>query len=36
MEVKKEMTIETRGGRSTFVVTPEMGNVVFRKSTLFS
>jgi hypothetical protein len=32
MEVKKEITIDTKGGRSTFVVTPDMGKVMFRKS----
>jgi hypothetical protein len=33
MEVKKEMTSDTSGGRSRLVVTPEMGNVMFKKST---
>jgi hypothetical protein len=33
MEVKNEITRETSGGRSTLVVTPDTGNVMFRKST---
>jgi hypothetical protein len=32
MEVKKEITKDTSGGRRTFVVTPDMGNVMLRKS----
>jgi hypothetical protein len=32
MEVKKDMISETSGGSSTFVVTPEMGNVMVKKS----
>jgi hypothetical protein len=32
MEVKKEITMDTRGGRRTFVVTPDMGNVMLRNS----
>jgi hypothetical protein len=32
MEVKKEMTSETSGGRSRLVVTPEIGKVMFKKS----
>ena len=32
MEVKKEMTIETRGGSRMLVVTPETGKVMFNRS----
>jgi hypothetical protein len=32
MEVKKDMMREINGGRSKFVVTPDIGKVMFNKS----
>jgi hypothetical protein len=32
MEVKKEMTIDIKGGSRRLVVTPDIGKVMFRKS----
>jgi hypothetical protein len=32
MDVKKEITRETKGGRRTLVVTPDIGKVIFSKS----
>jgi hypothetical protein len=36
MEVKKEMTRDTRGGIRILAVTPEMGKVMFKKSIAIS
>ncbi len=34
MDVKNEMTIATKGGSKTFVLTPDMGNRILKKSTI--
>ncbi len=34
IDVKNEITIATNGGNRTFVLTPDMGNRILKKSTI--